>query len=262
MTAQPDTGAQDAVGSGRRWWTLAVTPVLRQAVLRLAVPVDAPPVRACPGCGAASRLDGSGGSVLLPVGRCGRCGTRAGAPPFLLEAVTVGVAVLAVVTAPTLAVAAAALWWSGFAVVLVFVDLRVHRLPDVLTVPAGGGVVLAYAIEGAVTGRWGHLVDALLAAAGTGVVFLLAALLPGRRGMGLGDVKLGVSIALLLGWWGWGAVFAGLFLGFAAAGVAGVILLATRRARRGEHIPLGPYFIAGAWLALVLLALLDAAGTR
>lgn len=239
---------------------LAVTPLLRRAVLRLAVPVDAPPARACPGCGAAARLDGPGGSLLLPVGRCGRCGTRAGAPRFLLEAIAVGAAVLAVLAAPTVAVAAAALWWSGFAVMLFFVDLRVHRLPDLLTAPAAGGVLVAYAVEAAVIGRWGHLVGALLAATGAGVVFLLAALLPGRHGMGLGDVKLGVSIALLLGWWGWGAVFAGLFLGFAAAGVAGVALLATRRARRGEHIPLGPYFIAGAWLALALLALLGSTG--
>jgi leader peptidase (prepilin peptidase)/N-methyltransferase len=233
---------------------LAVTPALRWLVLRLAVAVGQAPRVSCSSCNAALRPDGAGWTALTPVGRCGRCGTAVGPPAWLVEATFVVAVTAAVsVTAPP-AVRLASLWWGACAVPLLFVDVRVHRLPDVLTGSAVAGVVVAFLAEAAVTGRWQHVVTASLSAAVFGMVFLLVALLLGRRGMGLGDVKLTVSIAALLGWWGWGAAFVGLFLGFLVAGLVGAVLLATRRMTRGEHIPLGPFFITGTWLALVLLA--------
>jgi leader peptidase (prepilin peptidase)/N-methyltransferase len=114
------------------------------------------------------------------------------------------------------------------------VDLAVLRLPDVLTLPAG-------AVMSAGLG-----VCALLT-----LYFLLHLINP--AGMGFGDVKLAPALGMALGWYGWGAVLAGTFAGFALGAVAGLTLLALRRADRKTAIPFGPFMLLGA-LGGVLLA--------
>lgn len=96
--------------------------------------------------------------------------------------------------------------------------------------------------------------SALLSAAVTGVVFGAVVLLLGARGMGLGDVKLAVSVAGLAGWWGWGTAFGVILLAFFISGVTGAVLLATRRATRSSQIALGPAFIAAAVVMLAFTA--------
>lgn len=238
------------------WILLAVTatPLLRWLAARYAVPVGRAWREACDECGLPLAPAGSSWSALLPPGRCGRCGSRVGAPPYAVEALAVVATVIAIAGAPSLPVAAGALWWSACAVPLLFVDLRVHRLPDVLTYAAAGGVIAWLAVDAAVAGRWDGLLRAAAAAAAYGAIFLLVALLFGRRGIGFGDAKLVVSLAALLGWWGWGAVFAAIFLAFLASGLVGGALLATRRVSRGTHIPMAPFLVAGTLTVLALRA--------
>ena len=96
---------------------------------------------------------------------------------------------------------------------------------------------------------------AVLAAMPAGVCALaLGTLLLGARGMGLGDVKLAVSVAGLAGWWGWGTAFSVILLSFLASGLIGAVLLASRRANRHSQIPLGPSFIAAMVAMLMMLA--------
>ena len=71
-------------------------------------------------------------------------------------------------------------------------------------------------------------------------------------GLGWGDVKLSGLLGLYLGWLGLGALAAGLFLGYLFAAVAGLGLIATRRASRKSHLAFGPFLLAGA-LAAVLI---------
>lgn len=233
---------------------LALTPALRWLVARFAGSSVTGWRVSCDGCGALLCPGSAAGAVLYPVARCRRCGTRAGAPPWVLEAVTAVVVVAAVAAAPSWPMLLAVLWWSGCAVPLLFVDLRVHRLPNPLTYAALGGVLLFEALEALVSGRWEALPRAVLCVAAYGLVSLLVAMVLGRRGLGLGDVKLILSISALLGWWGWDALFGGVFLGFLISGVAGVALLATRRVHRGAHIAMGPFLVAGTVVMLALLA--------
>lgn len=139
-----------------------------------------------------------------------------------------------------------ALIWS---LVLAHLDLRVHRLPDRLVLPAYPLAAAGLVACSAVTGRWSALLEAA-ACAGVAVAAygLLALYSPGAGGLGLGDVKLAGVLALLLGWLDWRAAAVGLGAGFVLGGLVAAVLLATRRADRQSHIAFGPAMVAGAYL--------------
>jgi leader peptidase (prepilin peptidase) / N-methyltransferase len=144
----------------------------------------------------------------------------------------------------------AACWLAACAVPLAFIDVATRRLPDALTAAAYAGTVAALLAAAATGGHWGDLVRALLGGVAlTGFYLLLALISP--SGMGLGDVKLAASLGTLLAWVGWRPLILGGFAGFLLAAVYSVALLAAGRATRKQHIPLGPFMIAGA-LAVIM----------
>ncbi|GAA1885700.1 hypothetical protein GCM10009687_62780 [Asanoa iriomotensis] len=150
-------------------------------------------------------------------------------------------------------VLAAYLWWAAFAVPLVLVDLAVHRLPDRLTLPAAGGVVLLLLVPAVFSGEFDRWWRAALAGAAVALFFAATTVLLGRRGFGLGDAKLALSCAALLGWFGWAAVLAGLLAGLLASALVSIALLVAGRVRWTSHLPFGPFLVAGTLLALILV---------
>lgn len=240
---------------GRTAMLVAVIPALRWLVCRYAVSPGQPPRTACDGCGAALVPGGPAGRALLPTGRCGQCRTVLGAPPFAVEIMALVVLAAAVMALPSTSMLLATLWWAACAIPLAFIDLRVHRLPDVLTSCAAAGVLAFVALDAAQRGQWDGLLRSAVCAAATGVIFLTVALVLGNRGLGLGDAKLIVSVAALMGWWGWQTVFAVVFLAFLAAGLVSGALLAAKRVDRHAHLPMGPFFIGATVLMLFLLAI-------
>lgn len=85
---------------------------------------------------------------------------------------------------------------SAFAVLAAMVDWRCQRLPDVVVVRlalSSWGGAMAYAV---VTGAPWRIVGMVVGAAGAGLVLGAAWLV----GMGLGDVKLGMVLAGVVGW--------------------------------------------------------------
>jgi len=80
----------------------------------------------------------------------------------------------------------------------------------------------------------------------------LALLLISPAAMGLGDVKLALSLGTLLAWFGWRTLIAGGFAGFGLGGLFGVGLLVSGRATRKQHIAFGPFMILGAFLVILL----------
>ena len=142
-------------------------------------------------------------------------------------------------------------WAAGAAVVLGSVDLAVHRLPDRVTGPAFAVCAVAFAGDAAVLGTWGALARAGGAAVATFCVAAgVGALAP--EALGFGDVKLLGVLGLVLGWFGWGVLVTGLFLGLLVGALVALTLLATRRAGWRTAIPFGPPLLAGAVLALAL----------
>jgi leader peptidase (prepilin peptidase)/N-methyltransferase len=143
-------------------------------------------------------------------------------------------------------------WAAGAAVVLGAVDLVSHRLPDRVTYPAAAVCSAAFLVDAAVLGSWGALARALAATAAAFVVGAgVSALSPAA--LGFGDVKLLGLLGLVLGWFGWGVLLAGVFLGLLAGGLVSVVLLATRRAGWRTALPFGPPLLVGAVLALALM---------
>lgn len=143
------------------------------------------------------------------------------------------------------------LYLAAITIALALIDLDVHKLPNVIVVPAYAVSAALFAAASILSGDFGPLIGSGIAMAGLFLLYLVMALVyPG--GMGLGDVKLAGVLGIYLGWAGWGAVAVGAFSAFLLAGVFLIILIATKRAGRKSGIPFGPWMFAGAWLGIVI----------
>jgi leader peptidase (prepilin peptidase) / N-methyltransferase len=172
---------------------------------------------------------------------------RVGVMTALLAGLLAGSVELTGLRPATLALA----WAAGAAVVLGAVDLAVHRLPDRVTYPAAAVCVAAFLVDAVVLGSWGALARALAAgAAAFAVATAVRVLAP--DGFGFGDVKLLGLLGLVLGWFGWGVLMAGVFLGLLTGAMVSLGLLATRRVGWRTAIPFGPPLLVGAVLVLAL----------
>jgi leader peptidase (prepilin peptidase)/N-methyltransferase len=224
---------------------------LRAVIVRYAVPSGEPARQCCPACGN-QVLAARWRPWLLPTpsGRCAACGQRAGPRALAVEVITaIVLGALASRIHPGL-VLAAACWLALCAVPLAFIDAAVHRLPDLLTAPAYAGTAILLLLAAAINGRWPTLAQAVLGGIALAGFYLALALIS-PAGMGLGDVKAAASLGTLLAWLGWRALLAGTIAGFLLAAVYGAALLISGRATRKQHIPFGPFMIAGAF-AVVL----------
>jgi leader peptidase (prepilin peptidase)/N-methyltransferase len=134
-------------------------------------------------------------------------------------------------------------FFAAVLVVLSVVDIRTRRLPNRIVLPAACVLLVAHiAIEPDRALEW--VVGAVGAFA---VCLALALAYPG--GLGMGDVKLALLLGAALGW----AVAAALVIGFVAAGLAGVVMIARNGwSARKATLPLGPFLAAGG-LAVLLL---------
>lgn len=127
-------------------------------------------------------------------------------------------------------------------VVAAWTDLDAHLLLDKLTYPLAGILLVTITVSAASTGWWERWVAALLSAGAVAGVLLVWAVF---GSLGLGDVKLGVSVGLVLGFaGGWPMTVRGVLLSLLIAAVLAAALLVAGRSRK-SHLPLGPALVAG-----------------
>ncbi|MFB9521924.1 A24 family peptidase [Streptomyces cremeus] len=143
---------------------------------------------------------------------------------------------------------------APFVLLLAAVDLRVRRLPDVLTLPLAAAGAVLLGLAQLLPGDGGSWLGALLGGAGLGAAHLLLHLI-NPDGMAFGDVKLALVTGTALGWYGFPVLFTGTFAGFLLGSLYGLGLIVTGRGSRKSQFPFGPFMIAGAWAGVLLGAL-------
>ena len=149
-------------------------------------------------------------------------------------------------------VAALAAWRVplAFGAVAVIAIVSVAAVTDVRSGAIFDALTLALGVTTLITALANGTAPAALTGALAGGGSLLALyLVTQRRGIGLGDVKLGAGIGA-----GLGAGLGLIALGgaFVAGGAYGAWLLATRRARRDSAIRFGPFVAAGTYVAMLI----------
>ncbi|MDG4827843.1 A24 family peptidase [Solwaraspora sp. WMMD1047] len=245
-------------------------PPLRSQIFRYAVPAGEPWRTDCPHCGtqlvhtgrpdqpAPGQPGGLGWSrrprwlaVSRPTGRCPGCAERVGPRTGVVEIVAATVLALLAWRVDDPWSWPALGWIATIGVVLAFVDIAVHRLPDRLTLAAFVGGLGLFGMAALADGRATELRTALVSAVVVGVGYLVLVLVA-PAGMGLGDAKAAFTVGLATGWFGWAVAFVGAAAGFVLAGCYATALLIARRAGRKDHIPHGPFLLAGALLAIAL----------
>ena len=123
---------------------------------------------------------------------------------------------------------------------LTVIDLREHRLPNRLVLPAFPVALLAQLIATIISADWARQLFALLmallfAAIGIGANYIDA--------LGMGDVKLATVIALTLGYFNpWLPVIA-IGIAFVLAFAVVLVLITLGKVKIGSSIPLGPYLL-------------------
>jgi len=133
---------------------------------------------------------------------------------------------------------------------LLRIDLDVHRLPEGLTLPTAAAAAGLLLVAAALAADWAALGRGLLAA---GATFLALGLLTWISGgmFGFGDVVLGTTLGLALGYLDGRAAVWGPAYAFLLSGLVSFVGLITRRLGLKSSVAFGPYLLAGALLAVL-----------
>lgn len=128
---------------------------------------------------------------------------------------------------------------------LAVVDWRTRLLPTRIIWPAYGVTLVAVTVGALATLDWRALAWSLLGSfVGFALYYLLWFLSP--RSLGFGDVRLSALLGLALAQLGPGELAVGLYAGFLLGGVIGLGMRLTGALSRQQHLPFGPFMIAGA----------------
>jgi len=219
--------------------------------------VSEPKRSSCPSCGTGIRAVDN-----IPVvswialrGRCRDCDAPI-SPRYLVVEVITGLlfgAVAWVWGLDPLLPALLVLTWS--LVVATAIDLEHRIIPNRLTLRLPLILLPLVVFAAAMDGAWSDLLRAVIAAVAVPGVMLalseLFRLLRGQAGIGMGDIKLAISLGLVLGYLGGLELVVFAYASIISAVIIAVILLLAGRAKLASRIPFGPYLAIGTMTAIL-----------
>jgi leader peptidase (prepilin peptidase) / N-methyltransferase len=193
-------------------------------------------------------------SFVLLRGKCRNCGESISFRyPVVELLVAVIWALLAVIHGPVW-VLPAMLLLAWALVVATFIDLEHTIIPNALTFRLPPILLVLLLVAGLFDWAWADFGRAVLLGivlpVGMLILSELFRVVRGLPGMGMGDIKLGVSIGLVLGYLGGWYVIVALYATIMAAAVVAIALMAWGRAAIADRIPFGPYLALGTLIVL------------
>jgi len=208
------------------------------------------PASACPNCGDPIKPWDNIPilSYILLAGKCRSC-KRSISPQYpLVELLTGFLFWLTVHTFGLTLLAGAYLIFLSTLIVVAFIDLEHHIIPNSISLP---GILTGFLLA------WGTLplspLQSLIGILiGGGVIYLVSFIslaVLGKEGMGGGDIKLMAMIGAFLGW---KSTLLTIFLGSLAGSVVGISLMILKEKKRDDPIPFGPFLVLGAIISLFL----------
>ena len=219
--------------------------------------VTQPTRSACPACGTtiAARDNVPVVSWVLLRGRCRHCQAPI-SPRYLVVEVVTGALFGAVAWAwglDPLLPALLVLTWS--LVVATAIDLEHRIIPNRLTLRLPLVLLPLVVVAAGVDGAWNDLIRGLIAAiALPGIMLALSELfrlLRGQAGIGMGDIKLAISLGLVLGYLGGLELVVFAYATIISAVIIAVVLLLAGKAKLASRIPFGPYLAVGTMVVIL-----------
>jgi leader peptidase (prepilin peptidase)/N-methyltransferase len=133
---------------------------------------------------------------------------------------------------------------------LAYCDLERRLLPKTLVYALSVGVIGSGIVIAVCTSEWERLLQASLGGLISFALFFIVNMM-NPRWMAFGDVRLSLVFGFGLAWVSPINLFEGFFYANVLALVAGVVLIASRRAHRRSALPFGVFMALGAALVLV-----------
>jgi leader peptidase (prepilin peptidase) / N-methyltransferase len=145
------------------------------------------------------------------------------------------------------------LTWS--LVVATAIDLEHRIIPNRLTFRLPVVLLPLLVLAAAVDGAWPDLLRGIIAAVAVPGVMLalseLFRLLRGQPGIGMGDIKLAISLGLVIGYLGGFELVVFAYATIISAVVIAIVLLLLGKAKLASRIPFGPYLAVGAMVVVL-----------
>lgn len=132
--------------------------------------------------------------------------------------------------------------FSAFLLVIFMIDLCEYLILDTIAIPAFAVALIGNLLIGH---DWGNIIIGIFIGGG---FFLGQFILSKGKWIGGGDIRLGAVMGAMLGWKG--LVLALLTAYWIGAAVA-IILLASHRKKKSDHIPFGTFLSAATFLVLL-----------
>lgn len=182
-------------------------------------------------------------SFILQKGKCKKCKKKISWQYPLIELATGILFILVISNTQNVVFIIFCLFVISCLIIIFVYDLKHYIIPNEVVysgILVAGSWYLVFGIF--IQDTRYEILDVFLAALVAGVFFFSIILISKGKWMGMGDVKLGVFMGLILGW---PKILSALFLAFLIGALVSVFLIIFKKKTLKSQIPFGP-FLAGA----------------